>query len=141
MAAVDEHEMMRSIDEVDAERTRTRKAVAKQVHDLGVQYDELVEQVNDVVQQLRTAVASARKHFDGLEELALHTKRSLPDLTAWAEGNDAKATRRTKRSNPVGAGRTPRRVGPTGSGSVAVPSPNPSTSQGHPSAGPVPAAR
>jgi hypothetical protein len=135
MAAADEDEMMRSIDEVDAERTRVRKAVAKQVRDLGDQYDQLVEQVNDVVHQLRTAVASARKHFDGLEELAIHTKRSLPDLTAWAEGSDAKVARRTKRSNPAGVGRTPHRVGPTGSGSAAERSSHPPTSQGHPSAG------
>ncbi len=120
MAMVDEGEMMRSIDEVDAERTRERKAAAKQVLDLGAQHDKLMEQVNDVAQQLRQAVTSARKLFDGLEELAVHTKRTLPELTGWAEGHDSKATGRNKPSNRVGVvGRASHRGRATTSGLVA----------------------
>lgn len=133
-----EDEMMRSIDEVDAERTRIRKTVAKQIRDLGIQYDELTAQVNEVLQQLRTAITTGRKHFDGLDELAVHTKRDLPELTAWSESNETKATRQTKRSKPAPAGKTAHRGGrPSGSGSSTEPSSHSPTSQVHPSTGPA----
>jgi hypothetical protein len=115
--------MMRSIDEVDAERTRARKEAARHVRDLGVQYDKLAEQVNDVVRQLGQAVTSARKVFE-LEELAAHTKRSQAELTAWAEGNGGKAGRRTKPSNR--AAKSPVEGRRTASQSSGQPAPLPS---------------
>lgn len=138
MGETDEDEMMRSIDEVDAERTRIRKTVAKQIRDLCIQYDELTAQVNAVRQQLRTAITTGQKHFDGLDELAVHTKRDLSDLTAWSGGNETKATRQTKRSKAAPTGKTAHRGGRlSGSGSSTEPSLPSPTSQVHPSTGPA----
>jgi hypothetical protein len=98
MVTADEDEMNRSIEAVNAHRTRAQQAAAKTVRDLAIQHDELVQQTTDVARQLRKAVVSARGVME-LEELATHLKRSVAEVTAWADGVDGKSTRRSKPTN------------------------------------------
>jgi phage host-nuclease inhibitor protein Gam len=126
MTGAEEDEMVRSITEVNAERTRVQIAAANKVRALSTQYDDLVGQVNDIVQQLRQAVIEARKVFE-LDELAVHTKRSLPELTGWAEAGEKKSAGRTKPGNRTAKGPRPdRRTPPDRAGRTSVPQSPPS---------------
>lgn len=100
MTTADEDEMNRSIAEVNDRRTQAQQAAAKPVRDLVIQHDKLVEQLNEVTKQLRKAVVSARGVMQ-LEELATHLKRSVAEVTGWAEGGDGKSARKGKSTNPA----------------------------------------
>jgi hypothetical protein len=102
-------ELERSIAEADAERTQQRVTAARNVKALAKQRDQLAEQLNDIDQQLHRAVTSAREVFD-LKELALHTKRRLPELAEWAEGGDGKSAGRAKSAGRSKSTRQDRRA-------------------------------
>ncbi len=103
MVAADEDEMNSSIEAANAQRTRAQKAAAKQVRDLAIQHDQLVQQITDLARQLRKAVVSAKGVME-LEELATHLKRSVAEVTGWAEGGDGKSARRSKSASPAAKG-------------------------------------
>lgn len=125
MSTADEDEMNRSIAEVNDRRTQAQQAAAKPVRALVIQHDQLVEQLNDVTRQLRKAVVSARGVME-LEELATHLKRSVAEVTGWAEGGDGKSARRSRSANPTSktASQAPR-----ANSARATPPPAPQPSQ------------
>lgn len=122
MTTMGKEERKRSIEKSGAELTQLRVAASDEVCDLADQYNKLVGQVNDTLQQLRRAVTSAREVFD-LKELAFHTGLKLSDLTGWAEGAEGKTSRSKSSSRPAKERRHDRRAASEQPGQPSAPRP------------------